>query len=399
MELKLSRRVANLKPSATLAVDAKAKAMKAMGIDVIGFGAGEPDFDTPNNIKEAAIRALKDGFTKYCPVGGTDDLKEAIIEKLKRDNGVEYKKSEIIVSCGAKHSLYNFAQAFLDEGDEVIIPSPYWVSYPEIVSLAGGVPVIVKTEEKNGFKMLPEDFKGAITSKTKAVILNSPCNPTGSAYTRDELERIASIALEKNVFIVSDEIYEKLVYDGFKHVSIASLGKEIKDITLVVNGVSKAYSMTGWRIGYAAGSERLIKAMTDIQSQSTSNPTSFAMKASVEALRGRQDTVATMVEEFSKRRDYMVRRLNSIKGIRCFNPAGAFYVFPNVSYYYGKSFNGRVINGSSDFAEYLLEHARVAVVPGIAFGADENIRLSYATSMETIREGIDRIEDALRKLI
>ncbi len=398
MELKLSRRVANLKPSATLAVDAKAKAIKAMGIDVIGFGAGEPDFDTPDNIKEAAIRALKDGFTKYCPVGGTDDLKEAIIEKLKRDNGIEYKKSEILVSCGAKHSLYNFAQAFLDEGDEVIIPSPYWVSYPEIVSLAGGVPVIVKTEEENGFKMLPEDFKGAITSKTKAVILNSPSNPTGSAYTKDELEKIASIALEKNVFIVSDEIYEKLVYDGFKHVSIASLGKEIKDITLVVNGVSKAYSMTGWRIGYAAGSERLIKAMTDIQSQSTSNPTSFAMKASVEALRGQQDTVATMVEEFSKRRDYMVRRLNAIKGIRCFNPAGAFYVFPNVSYYYGKSFNGKVINGSSDFAEYLLEHAKVAVVPGIAFGADENIRLSYATSMETIREGIDRIEDALRKL-
>lgn len=399
MELKLSKRVANLKPSATLAVDAKAKAMKAMGIDVVGFGAGEPDFDTPENIKEAAIRALKQGFTKYCPVGGTDDLKEAIIEKLKRDNGLEYKKSEILVSCGAKHSLYNFAQAFLDEGDEVIIPSPYWVSYPEIVSLAGGIPVIVKTDERNGFKMLPEEFEKAITPRTKAVIINSPSNPTGSAYTKDELEAIANIALKKNIFIVSDEIYEKLVYDGFKHVSIASLGREIKDITLVVNGVSKAYSMTGWRIGYAAGSEMLIKAMTNIQSQSTSNPTSFAMKASVEALKGQQESVALMVQEFSKRRDYIVKRLNSIKGVRCFNPLGAFYVFPNVSYYYGKTFDGKVIKGSSDFAEYLLEHAKVAVVPGVAFGADENIRLSYATSMEAIKEGLDRIEAALGKLL
>ena len=310
----LSQRAKAIKPSPTLAIDAKAKALKAQGVDVIGFGVGEPDFDTPQNIKDAGIKAIEMGFTKYCPVGGTDDLKDAIIEKLKKDNGLSYERGEIIVSCGAKHSLYNIAMTVLEKGDEVIIPAPYWVSYPDIVALADAKPVIVNTSEKNGFKMTAEKFRKAITPKTKAVIINSPSNPTGSSYSRKELEGIAEVAVEKKVLIISDDIYEKLVYEGFKFISIASIGKEVKDLTIVVNGVSKAYAMTGWRIGYAAGAKEIVTAMTNIQSQSTSNPTSIAMKASTEALNGPQDAVNAMVKEFDKRRVYMVERLNKIKG-------------------------------------------------------------------------------------
>lgn len=390
----LSQRAKAIKPSPTLAIDAKAKALKAQGVDVIGFGVGEPDFDTPQNIKEAGIKAIEKGFTKYCPVGGTDDLKDAIIEKLKKDNGLSYERGEIIVSCGAKHSLYNIAMAVLEKGDEVIIPAPYWVSYPDIVSLADAVPVIVNTSEKNGFKMTAEEFKKALTPRTKAVVINSPSNPTGSSYSRKELEGMAEVAVKNKVLIISDDIYEKLVYDGFEFVSIASLGKELKDLTIVVNGVSKAYAMTGWRIGYAGGPKEIVTAMTNIQSQSTSNPASIAMKASAEALKGPQDAVNAMVREFDRRRVYMVERLNSIKGITCLRPNGAFYAFPNISGLLGKSFNGRALKDSSDVASLLLEEVRVALVPGSAFGAEGYLRLSYATSMENIKEGIDRIEKA-----
>ena len=377
---------------------AKAKALKAQGVDVIGFGVGEPDFDTPQNIKDAAIKAIEMGFTKYCPVGGTDDLKDAIIEKLKKDNGLSYERGEIIVSCGAKHSLYNIAMTILEKGDEVIIPAPYWVSYPDIVALADAKPVIVNTSEKNGFKMTAEEFRKAITPETKAVIINSPSNPTGSSYSRKELEGIAEVAVEKKILIISDDIYEKLVYDGFEFISIASISKEVKDLTIVVNGVSKAYAMTGWRIGYAAAAKEIITAMTNIQSQSTSNPNSIAMKASTEALIGTQDAVSAMVGEFDKRRVYMVERLNRIKGITCLRPNGAFYAFPNVTGLLRKNFNGKLIETSSDMATLLLDEVKVALVPGSAFGAEGFLRLSYATSMEKIKEGIDRVEKAVGML-
>lgn len=391
----LSSRARAIKPSPTLAIDAKAKALKAQGVDVIGFGVGEPDFDTPRNIKDAAIRAIENGFTKYCPVGGTDDLKDAIIEKLKKDNGLSYERDEIIVSCGAKHSLYNIAMTVLEKGDEVIIPAPYWVSYPDIVALADATPVIVNTTERNGFKMTAEEFKKAVTPNTKAVVINSPSNPTGSSYGRKELEAIAEIAVEKKILIISDDIYEKLVYDGFEFISIASLGKEVKDITIVVNGVSKAYAMTGWRIGYAAGPKGIVTAMANIQSQSTSNPTSIAMKASAEALIGPQDAVSAMVKEFDKRRVCMVERLNSIKGITCLRPNGAFYAFPNITSLLGRNFNGKILENSSDVASFLLDEVKVALVPGSAFGAEGYMRLSYAASMDKIKEGLDRIEKAV----
>ena len=394
----LSQRAKAIKPSPTLAIDAKAKALKAQGVDVIGFGVGEPDFDTPQNIKDAAIKAIEMGFTKYCPVGGTDDLKDAIIEKLKKDNGLSYERGEIIVSCGAKHSLYNIAMTVLEKGDEVIIPAPYWVSYPDIVALADAKPVIVNTSEKNGFKMTAEEFRKAITPETKAVIINSPSNPTGSSYSRKELEGIAEVAVEKKILIISDDIYEKLVYDGFEFISIASISKEVKDLTIVVNGVSKAYAMTGWRIGYAAAAKEIITAMTNIQSQSTSNPNSIAMKASTEALIGTQDAVSAMVGEFDKRRVYMVERLNRIKGITCLRPNGAFYAFPNVTGLLGKYFNGKLIETSSDMATLLLDEVKVALVPGSAFGAEGFLRLSYATSMEKIKEGMDRVEKAVGML-
>jgi aspartate aminotransferase len=396
--MKLSERAQTIKPSPTLAINARAKALKAAGEDIINFGVGEPDFDTPENIKDAAIRAIKDGFTKYTPVGGIEELKTAIIEKFKNDNGLSYEKDEIIVSCGAKHSLYNIAEALFNPGDEVIIPAPYWVSYPDQVILNDAIPIIVMTDEKNSFKITPELLKANLSKKTKALILNTPSNPTGLAYDKKTLEAIADIAIKHNFYIISDEIYEKLTYEGFKHISIASLGDEIKQRTIVVNGLSKSYAMTGWRIGFSAGPKEIIAAMTNIQSQSTSNPTSIAQKAAIEALTGVQDFIPKMVSEFDKRRRYMIERLNRIKGLSCVTPIGAFYTFPNVSFYYGRKYNNTMINSSLDLAAYLLEEAKVAVVPGKAFGDDRYIRLSFATSMDNIKKGLDRIENALARL-
>jgi len=394
----LSNRAKSLKPSPTLAINAKAKSMQAQGIHVISFGAGEPDFDTPENIKLAAKKALDEGFTKYTPVGGIDELKDAIIKKFQKDSGLSYKRSEIIVSCGGKHSFYNLAQAIFDQGDEVIVPAPYWVSYPPMVALANATPVIVETTEKNEFKITPEDLKKVVTPNTKALIINSPSNPTGSAYTKKELEKIAEIAISKNFFVISDEIYEKIVYDGFEFTSVASLSEEIKKKTIIVHGVAKTYAMTGWRIGYTAGSEEIISAMNNIQSQSTSNPTSIAQKASVEALIGPQNEVERMVAAFGQRRNYIVDRLNKIPGVSCYKPVGAFYAFPNFSSYYGKSYQGKKIENSTHLADIFLDVARVAVVPGVEFGADPFERLSFATSMENIKEGLNRIEESLKKL-
>lgn len=394
----LADRVKSIKPSPTLAVDAKAKAMKAEGIDVVGFGAGEPDFNTPDNIKNAAIKAINDNYTRYLPVPGTDELKDAIINKLKTDNGIAYERSEVIVSTGAKHSLYNIAQALYGPGDEVIIPAPFWVSYPDQVLLNDATPVIVQTKLEDGFVLTPAAFKAAITPKTKALILNSPSNPTGMGYDRAALTAIAAIAVEHGIYVISDEIYEKIVYDGFKHVSIASLGDDIKKLTLTVNGLSKSHAMTGWRMGYAAGPKDVIGAMSKIQSQSTSNTCSIVQKASVEALTGPQDFIGVMVAEFDKRRKYILERLLAIPGLECPTPQGAFYVFPKVSTYYGRSFGGRNIANSADISAYLLDEAKVAVVSGDAFGADEYIRLSYATSMSVIEKGLDRIEKAFAAL-
>lgn len=394
----LSVRTGKIKPSPTLAMDAKAKAMKAEGMDIVNFGVGEPDFDTPENIKDAGIKAIKDGFTKYTPVGGIDSLKDAIIEKFKRDNNLRYNRDEIIVSCGAKHSLYNIAQALLSPGDEVLIPSPYWVSYPDQVLLNDAVPVFLKTYESDLFILKRGSLDAHITKRTKALILNSPSNPTGLTYDVRTLEMIAEVALRHNLLVISDEIYEKLTYDGFEHVSIASLDDRIKAKTIVVNGLSKAYAMTGWRIGFAAGPKDIVKAMTNIQSQSTSNPTSIAQKAAVEALTGPQDFIGNMLAEFDRRRRFLIEELNSIPGVGCLNPKGAFYAFPNVSKIYGKSVEGRKISSSSDLALYLLEKANVALVPGSAFGNDDHIRLSYATSIQEIKKGVERIREALSRL-
>jgi len=396
--VKLAARVAKIKPSETLAITAKANALRAEGRDVIGFGAGEPDFDTPENIKAAAIRAIEAGFTKYTPVGGTDELKDAIIAKLKRDNALEYKRSQIVVSCGAKHTLYNLAQALFEPGDEVIIPAPYWVSYPDIVVLAGGTPVIVDTLEKDGFKMKPEQLQAAITERTKAVVINSPSNPTGAAYSPEELKALAAVLLDKEIFVICDDIYEKIIYANFPFENIATAEPKIKDRTIVVNGVSKAYAMTGWRIGYAAGPEQLIAAIIKIQSQNTSNPASISQKAAVEALKGDQEVVGKMVAEFRQRRDAIVKLLNEIDGVKCLSPEGAFYVFPNVSGIYGRSFQGKKITDSTELINYLLDEANVATVPGAAFGNDNHIRLSYATSLKNIEEGLKRIKIAIAKL-
>src|SRR3989338_115388 len=396
--IKLAKRMEDVKESPTLAITAKAKAMKAKGLDVIDFGAGEPDFDTPLNIKEAAIKAIKAGFTKYTAVGGTDELKDAIINKFKRDNGLDYTRDEILVSCGGKQSFFNLSLAFFEKGDEVIIPAPYWVSYPVMVAISGAKPVIINGREENGFKITPEEFSDAITGSTKAIVINSPSNPTGAAYTPEELKAITDIAVKKGVFIISDEIYEKLCYDNHPFVSIASFSEEVKRQTITLNGVSKTYSMTGWRIGYAAGPKELIKEMTNIQSQSTSNPTSISQKAAVEALNGAQDAVEEMRIEFDKRRKVIVNGLNAIKGIRCMLPPGSFYVFPNISKVLKKRFNGKAINSSADLAEFLLEEAEVAVVPGEAFGAEGHIRMAYATSMENITEGLKRIGEAVEKM-
>jgi len=396
--MKLSSRISAIKPSPTLAITAKANALRAEGRNIIGFGAGEPDFDTPLHIKMAAIKAIEEGFTKYTPVDGIVELKDAIIRKLFEDNQLSFNRSQIVVSCGAKHTLYNLTQVLFEEGDEVVIPSPYWVSYLDMVILSGAKPVIVKTTESQGFKMLPQQLESALTRRTKAIIINSPSNPTGVVYTASELEALAGILLGKGVLVISDDIYEKIIYDGEVFVNIASLSEEMKSMTVVVNGVSKAYSMTGWRIGYAAGPEEIIDSVTKLQSQNTSNPTSIAQKAAVEALNGPQNSVAEMVEEFKKRRNVIVEKLNAIQGITCMLPRGAFYVFPDVSSLFGRSYQGRVIPNSSDFAAYLLDVANVAVVPGADFGHDNHIRLSYATSLINIEEGLERIKNAVMKL-
>ncbi len=398
MEVKIAGRMSQIKPSPTLAITAKAKALKAQGVDVVGFGAGEPDFDTPEHIKEAAVKALKEGFTKYTPVPGTDELRQAVADQLARDYGLEYAKEEIIISCGAKHSLYNIAMVLFEPGDEVIIPSPYWVTYPAQVYIAEATPVIVETLEENGFKLTPEQLEEAITPKTRALILNYPSNPTGASYTREELEKLAEVALKHDIWVISDEIYDKIIYDGFQHVPFATLSPEVKARTLLVNGVSKTYSMTGWRIGWVAGNKDVVAAMNKLQSQSTSNPTSIAQSAAYAALTGPQDCVAEMVKAFKERRDYIVQRLNAMEGVSCFNPQGAFYVFPSFAGLYGRRYGERVINSSLDFADYLLNEFKVAIVPGVAFGEDRGARLSYATSMEAIKKGLDRIEEAISKL-
>lgn len=394
----ISQRAQRTSPSPTLAITAKARKMREEGIDVLSFGAGEPDFDTPEFVKEAAVAALREGFTKYTPTAGIEPLRQAICEKLWRDNGLKYEPSQIIVTCGGKHALYNAFQVICDPGDEVIIPAPYWVSYPEMVKLADGVPVYVYADESTGFVPTIDAIREKITPRTRAIVVNSPCNPTGAVFPRKTLKEIAALALKHDLYIISDEIYEKMVYDGHEHCSIASLSEEVKRRTILVNGVSKAYSMTGWRIGYAAAERELVAAMTRIQDQSTSNPTSIAQKAALAALRAPDDTVQQMVAAFAERRRAIVDGLNRIPGFRCTEPGGAFYAFPNVSALYGKRWGDRVINSSDDFAEYLLEVARVAVVPGSGFGADENIRLSYACSMDTIRNGLARIADAVQAL-
>jgi aspartate aminotransferase len=394
----ISQRAQRTSPSPTLAITAKARKMREEGIDVLSFGAGEPDFDTPEFIKEAAVTALREGFTKYTPTAGIEPLRKAICDKLWRDNGLKYEPNQIIVTCGGKHALYNAFQVICDPGDEVIIPAPYWVSYPEMVKLADGVPVFVYADESTGFVPTIDAIREKISARTRAIVVNSPCNPTGAVFHRQRLKEIAALALRHDLYIVSDEIYEKMVYDGHEHVSIASLGEEVKKRTILVNGMSKAYSMTGWRIGYAAAERELIAAMTRIQDQSTSNPTSIAQKAALAALQAPEDTVKRMVAAFAERRRAIVDGLNRIPGFRCAEPGGAFYAFPNVSALYGKRWGDRVINNSDAFAEYLLEVARVAVVPGSGFGADENIRLSYACSLDIIRNGLARIADAVQAL-
>ncbi|MFO8100570.1 MAG: pyridoxal phosphate-dependent aminotransferase [Dehalococcoidia bacterium] len=394
----LSKRAQSIGPSPTLGITAKAKAMRAEGIDIIGFGAGEPDFDTPEHIKQEAINALSEGFTKYTPSSGIPELKQAICARFKEDIGLDYEPSQVIVSCGAKHSIYNIIQVLCEEGDEVIVPAPYWVSYPEQVRVAQAKPVIAYTDEASGFKITPQLLSEHMTSRAKLLILNSPNNPTGAVYSREELEGIAQVAVEHGIWVISDEIYDKLVYNGLQYVSIASLGPEIKEKTIVVNGVSKSYSMTGWRIGYVAGDKEIIAAMSNLQDHSTSNPTSIAQRAALAALTGPQEPVQLMAREFEKRRNYMVERLNSIAGLSCLKPPGAFYAFVNISELLGKSLGGKPITGSMDFTELLLSEAKVAVLPGLPFGADHYLRLSYATSMENITAGLDRIEEAVGRI-
>lgn len=390
MEYKIAKRAASLTPSLTLAIDAKAKALKAQGEDVIGFGAGEPDFDTPQHIKDAAAKALADGFTKYTPSSGIPELRKAIAEKFKKDNGLDYKPSQIIVSCGGKHSCYNVILATCQEGDEVIIPSPYWLSYPEMVKLAGATPVILETTDKTEFKVTPEQLRSAITNKTRLFILNSPNNPTGTVYSPEEIKTLGDICVEKGVLIMSDEIYDKLVYDGARHISVATFSKAHYEHTIIVHGFSKAYSMTGWRLGYLAAPEPIAAAIDAIQSHSTSNPTSFVQKGALAALTGPQDHLQTWLQEYSRRRIYAWQKLNSIPGISCVNAKGAFYLFPNIS--------GTGLK-STEFCAKLLEQEKVAAVPGIAFGADDYIRISYATSMQNIQKGLDRMERFVRNLL
>ncbi len=387
--MEISAIAAQLTPSLTLSIDSKAKAMKAEGLDVCGFGAGEPDFDTPEHIKVAAIEAIQAGFTKYTPSSGIPELRQAISEKLAADNELSYRPGQIIVSNGAKHACYNAILATCQPGDEVIIPSPYWVSYPDMVRLAGAEPVIVPTMERRGWKMSADDFKNAMTPRTKMLILNSPSNPTGAVYTREEMEKIVEVAAEEDIYILSDEIYEKLIYDDVKHVSIASLSKEAYDLTITVNGFSKSYAMTGWRLGYLAAPEAVAKAVDSIQSHSTSHPASFVQRAGIAALKGDQQPIIDMREEFDMRRNYMFDRITKIPNITAVKPQGAFYILVNISQLGLTSLN---------FSDRLLSKANVAVIPGVAFGDDRTIRLSYATSIDIIKKGLDRFQDFCRTL-
>jgi len=389
MNYRISGRAASLSPSLTLAIDAKAKQMKAEGIDVVGFGAGEPDFDTPAHIKDAAIKALQDGFTKYTPSSGIPELRQAIADKFKRDNGLNYKSSQIIVSNGGKHSCYNVILATCQEGDEVVIPSPYWLSYPEMAKLAGATPVILETTDQTEFKVTPAQLRAAITPRTRLFVLNSPSNPTGSLYSREEIKQLGDICVEHGVLIMSDEIYEKLVYDGASHTSVASFSQAHYDHTIVVHGLAKAYSMTGWRLGYLAAPEPVAKAIDAIQSHSTSNPTSFAQKGGVAALNGPQDHLANWLAEYSRRRAYAWQRINAMPGLSCVNAKGAFYLFPNLS---------KTGLRSAEFCARLLDEEKVAAVPGVAFGADDYFRISYATSMANIEKGLDRLERFAKRL-
>jgi aspartate aminotransferase len=394
----LADRLRTLAPSSTLAVQAKARELRARGIDVISFGAGEPDFDTPERIKNAALQAMRRGQTKYTEVGGVPELRAAVCAKLKRDDGLDYTPDEILVSCGAKHTLYNLATALLNPGDEVLVPSPFWVSYPEQARLLGAVPVAVDTREATGFDLDPERLRAAVTARTKLIVLNSPNNPTGAVFSRDALEAVARLAVERGLWVVSDECYASLTFEG-RHVSIASLGPEIKARTVVVNTCSKAYAMTGWRIGYAAGPRALIRAMTDVQSQVTSNPSSVAQWAAVEALSGPQDEVAKMAGEFDRRRRLIIGGLNALPGVSCVMPKGAFYAFANVSGLFGRTWTHgdtrTTLKGSLDVTGFLLEAARVAVVPGLDFGSDAHVRFSYATSDALISEGLARMKAAI----
>ena len=398
--MKFSERISNISPSMTLAIDAKAREMKTRGEDVIGFGAGEPDFNTPEHIKQAGIRAIENNETRYTPVGGTDLLKEAIITKLTRDNGLVYEKNQILASCGAKHSFYNLAQVLWQAGDEVIVPAPYWVSFPEMVTLSGAKPVIVNTDAASDFKITAEQIDKAVTPNTRAIVINSPSNPTGSAYDKDELEKLAECALRHGLLIISDEIYEQIVFDGFHHTSIASISKEVQKQCVVINGVSKSYAMTGWRIGYiAAGDPEIVKQVSKLQGQSTSNPCATSQAASIEALAGSLDEVHAMVREFEKRRNIIVERLTQIPGVSCRKPTGSFYSFPDFSGIYGKKdTNGKVLKGSLDLSDYLLSTKKVAIVPGIAFGADAHARLAFAMSLEKIEAGTHRIKEAIENL-
>jgi aspartate aminotransferase len=396
--MKLANRALNISPSPTLAIDTVAKEMMAKGLKVVSFAAGEPDFDTPDHIKEAAIEAIRAGKTKYTPVAGTGPLREAICAKLKTDQGLDYKPEHIVVSAGAKHSLYNTMQVLVQPGDEVILPAPYWVSYLEQIKLAGAEARIVQTREENGFKLTPAELRAAINARTKLLILNSPNNPTGAVYTVDELQALAAVIKEYDFMVISDEIYEKFIYNGTKLVSIASLSPELKERTVVINGVSKTYAMTGWRVGYAAAAQPVAKAMGALQGHATSNPTSIAQEAALAAISGDQSPVALMIAEYIQRKDYMLERLNNIPGISCLKPGGSFYLFPNIKSYVGKSYKGKTIKGASDLASILLEEAQVAVVPGIAFGDDNYMRLSYVCSTEKIEEGLNRIA-GLMKLI
>ena len=393
--MSLSNKFLNIEASPTLAIDSKFKQMKADGMDVVGFGAGEPDFDTPMHIKEAAIKAIMDGKTKYTPASGTLEVKKAVCEKFMRDNGLDYKPSQIVVSNGAKQSLINALGAILNPGDEVIIPAPFWVSYTEMVKYNDGVSVILPTVEENDFKITPSQLEDAITSKTKAIILNTPSNPTGMMYTADELKELAKIIVKHNIYVISDEIYEHLLYDGNTHTSIASFGEDIKDLTIIINGVSKTYAMTGWRIGFTASNEKIAKLMANVQSHTTSNPNSIAQAATVAALSGPTDDLDAMKKAFDERRKYMVERINSIDGVSCRMPKGAFYVMMNIKQLIGKTIAGVTINSANDFAQAFLDNCLVAVVPCNGFAAPEYVRWSYATSMENIKEGLDRLEKFL----